>query len=186
MLKCVLTLALGLSLTVTAATLVTPEAHFLGIPNADSLSFEWFMQMSQDSNPGPWAPIGIDVLRLSPSDYRMVMLDGARGTFLEFRLDQQSSLDWHKLAYSGETPDSLCGATAMCRMQSGTYFNPLTDRVAVTFDSCAKIGVYRFDAVSGQFTIERGFSTPAPRPVGIFWALEAQPRTGVFQRAITP
>jgi hypothetical protein len=137
MFRYVLITILGLAIAASAEPLLEREDHFFGIPNVDSLSTPWFLAITDSADPGFLDPVDIDVLELSPADYRLVVLDGIGSIFTEFRIDQQNGLNPHRIVRSGEAPDSCSSATAMCQIKHGTYFDPETDRIAV--DSCFEV-----------------------------------------------
>jgi hypothetical protein len=171
MLRYALLALLGLVITASAETLFTPETHFLGIPNADSLCTSWFINATDSTDYGFDKPTDIEVLRLSAQDYRLVILNVCNDIFIQFRIDQEAGVSRNDISHSGSNPTACSTATAMCQVRYGTYFNPVTDRVAVVFTAGAKIGLYRFDPMTGMFTLDRSFTNPEiVRPVGIFSA----------------
>jgi hypothetical protein len=158
----------------SAEPVLTPESHFFGIPNADSLCTPWFLAIT-DSTVGGFAhPVDIDVLELSPADYRLVILDAFDNIFTTFRIDQQNGVPPCGVARSGEVVDTSCGdAAAMCQMKRSVYFNPETDRIAVAFWYGAQVGIYRLDRWTGKLNLERTFANPAiTKPIGIYWAFD--------------
>jgi hypothetical protein len=105
-------------------TLLVPEAHFFGMPNVDSLSSDWVIALADSQDFGFFQPMDIEVLRLSASDYRYIILDAFGNTFLEFRVNQQGGLAANDLFPSGEPPEGCGVASAMCLVQRGTRPQP--------------------------------------------------------------
>jgi hypothetical protein len=172
MYRFVLLALLGFVVAASAQSLLEPDTTFFGIPGLDSISGDWFLQMTDTTDLGFADPRDVEVVRFSPSDYRLVMLDAYRESFVTFPVHQQQALATGDLVRSGEAPDTTCKeALAMCLVQHGLYFNSDHDQVAVAFATGAQIGIYRFDRWTSRFTLLRSFSNAAiKRPVGLFWA----------------
>jgi hypothetical protein len=60
MFKYVLITTLGLTFAALAEPLLTRENHFFGIPNVDSLSMDWFMDISDSTDWGFIEPRDIE------------------------------------------------------------------------------------------------------------------------------
>jgi hypothetical protein len=172
MFKCLSLALLCVALTASAQSPLTEESPFFSIPGLDSISTAWFITSSDSTDIGFAHPFDMKILRLTAWDYRLVFLDGMAPLFGALRIDQQHTCQWSDFHRSGFEPsDSIAGATQMCLMQYGSYFDPQTDRIAVLFRIGARIGIYSFNASTNEFTLESTFaSAAATDPVGIFWA----------------
>ncbi|MCB9365555.1 MAG: T9SS type A sorting domain-containing protein [Calditrichaeota bacterium] len=161
---------------------ITSESGFFGIPGADSLNDVWFDDITNSTSFGYVHPVDIDVLKLSPADYRIVILDAiesmqvdttdeTEGLFHVLKMDQANGLSPGEVVYSGSSGDTAVhDATAMCQMKQGEYFNPETDRIAVTFWQGNKIGLFSFDKWTNRFTLEDTIEIAASSPIGIYYA----------------
>ena len=174
MFRYALTALLGLVIVASAQPFLTPEEDFFGIPGVDSLSTPWFLAMTDSTYGGSAHPGDVEVLKLSPCDYRLVILGAFNDIFVTFRIDQQSGVPAGGVVHSGAMEDTLIyDAAAMCQIRHGTYFDPQTDRVAVAFWGGGTVGVFQFNSVTGEFVLERTFTNPAiAKPVGIYWAID--------------
>ncbi|MDD5087564.1 MAG: hypothetical protein PHI18_02030, partial [bacterium] len=173
MFRCAVVIILGLALAVSAQSLLEQEENFFGIPGLVSLSTGWFMSKSDSTDPGFRYPVDMELLKLAPTDYRLVILDAYPPHFFTFRIDQQFGLRLGSIDCSGDAPDTCAYAIAMCPMQHDTFFDPQTDRIAVAFQYGAAFGIYKFDRRTGKFDLERSFTNiEITKPVGIFWAFD--------------
>ncbi|HEY3295406.1 MAG TPA: FlgD immunoglobulin-like domain containing protein [bacterium] len=171
MFKYVLIALLGLALAASAQSFLVPEGNFFAIPNVKTLSTSWALEVTDTSHLGLSFPTDFDLLKLSATDYRAVILEGDAPHFTTFHIDQQGGLPFSGLIRAGAAPSGCGDAVAMCLMQQGTYFDPDNDRLAVAFQTGATIGIYRFDRFNGEFIIDRTLTNPAiTRPAGIYWA----------------
>jgi hypothetical protein len=156
---------------VVATPLLAPEPDFLGIPGIESLNAAWLYSDDSLAHPAFLNPCDVEVLRLSPSDYRVIILDSGGKMFTVLRMDQLEGLPPREMVRSGEYPDSSASPVAMCQVLHGTYFNATSDRIAVAFRTGGAIGVYRFDRWTSQlFLVRTVRNTKIAAPVGIFWA----------------
>lgn len=65
-----------LSLAVSAAAQLSIEQeNFCGIPGLECLSNSWFLSRSDSCFSGFSYPVDAEVLKLSPTDYRLVIYD---------------------------------------------------------------------------------------------------------------
>lgn len=85
MFRYILLAMLGIVVAVSAEPLLERESDFFGIPGVDSLSMDWFIDVSDSTDYGFIEPRDIDIIRLSTSDYRFVILDAYGDLFLQFR-----------------------------------------------------------------------------------------------------
>ncbi|MBI5059793.1 hypothetical protein HZB60_08450 [candidate division KSB1 bacterium] len=136
----------------SARPFLQQEANFFGIPNLEALSTEWFMQSSDSSSLGFDYPVDIEVLKIAPSDYRVVILNADSPNFYVFRLDQVNGLAYNDISLSDDSVDHCAFAKSMCLVQQGLYFNPAVDRIAVAFEYGATIGIYEFDHWENKFS----------------------------------
>ncbi|MBI5060554.1 T9SS type A sorting domain-containing protein [candidate division KSB1 bacterium] len=151
------------------------ESDFFSIPGLDALSDEWFIASSDSTDFGFQDPLDIEVIRLSPYDYRIVVLDGGRPHFIQFRVTTTDSLHYFDVVSSGDDPgatDPLRMPRAMCQMKRGTYFDPVTDFLVVADAAESRLALYRFSDSTGEVTLSHFVSSPMlGRPVGVYWGV---------------
>ncbi|RPH95264.1 hypothetical protein EHM69_04910 [candidate division KSB1 bacterium] len=63
MYKYILIAILGMAVEVCAEPHLTRESHFFGIPNVDSLSNDFFLDISDTSDVGFYCPSDIELIR---------------------------------------------------------------------------------------------------------------------------
>lgn len=144
----ILIICLSLALPVLAQPVLVQEENFFGIPGLENLSTGWFLIQSDSTESGFNYPVDVEILKLSPSDYRLVILDAYSPHVFAFHIDRQYGLRLGSIDRSGLAPDTCAYAIAMCLVQQGTYFNPLTDRLAVALRQLVQILSSTLRAVS--------------------------------------
>lgn len=179
MLRYTILFIVSLASVAVADPVLERENNFFGIPGLDSLSNQWIIQavdtadISARTDRGFDHPVDVEILRLSPVDYRLVILDAVRRLFTEFRIDRQNGLSSDSLYRSPISTDSWNSAAAMCQVKAGEYFDPEIDRIAVAFKVGGMIGIYQFDPAAHSFAQVRTFTNLAiAKPMGIFWAFD--------------
>lgn len=153
---------------------LTAEPYFLSIPNADSLSTDWFLEISDSLDFGFAHPVDVDVIKLSPADYRVVFLDAHEELFRVFKIDQVNGLTGSDIVASGMLEDTTFhDATAMCQIRASEYFNPETDRIAVTFWAGDIMGIFKFNQWTNSLALEDTIGIhDVKRPIGIVRAFD--------------
>jgi hypothetical protein len=68
MFKHILTGLMTLTIVASAQPFMQPDNHFFGIPNVDSLSTSWMIDVTDTTDIGFLVPADFDVLRLSATD----------------------------------------------------------------------------------------------------------------------
>lgn len=153
------------------ANIVTSESLFLNIPYTPQLDLPWFLLTSDTGAAGFAHPADIDVLKISPSDYRIVILDTQPPFFFTFRLNQSTALWYQDVSFSGELPDENGFPSAMCHMSTNEYFNPETDSIAVVFKGIPHIGIYTFNRWTNSFAlVDSVVNQTISAANGVFWA----------------
>ena len=171
MYKYILIVIFGLSLVAFGQSRLTEETNFLGIPGLSTLNTEWVFNNSTPPYSDFVRPIDVHILKLSLADYRLVVLCDMDQIFTSFRIDQVNGIDQGNIYRSGIAPAESMYPSAMCLVQEDEYFEPRTDRIAVTFKQSGKIGIYSYDNNHGTLNLESTFSNPLITvPVGIFYA----------------
>ncbi len=121
-------LLLALPISLLAVTLEAEE-NFFGIPGLETLSTRWFIEQSDTSDAGFSYPTDIEVLKLADDDFRVIVLNADFAHFFAFRMDPVEGLSYGAVVRSGAAPDTCHYAVAMCRMQSGEYFDPVRTKI---------------------------------------------------------
>lgn len=164
-------LILGFAVQAGATITLEKEQDMFGIPGLSEISSEWLYNISDSSEFGIMHPVDIEVLKLSPADYRIVVLEDSWTLFTCFRIKHDEPLEREDVARSCLIPENLNYPRAMCKIQDNTYFSQSEDRVAVVFRGGATIGIYRFDGITGNFRYESVITNPQiTRPIGIHYA----------------
>lgn len=109
--------------SVLATTNLTKDANFLGIPGTPELSTESIALLSDTLLYRMNHPVDVEVLKLSPADYRFVTLESDFTLFTTFRLNQENGLDIEDIGASGRAPTGCKRAAAMLVVRrNGTHF----------------------------------------------------------------
>ncbi|MBU0691559.1 T9SS type A sorting domain-containing protein [bacterium] len=167
-----ITLTLLVLLTIQAQATITldREENMFGIPGLSEISSEWLFEITDSTDLGIMHPVDIEVLKLSPADYRVVVLEDSWTLFTCFRIKHDAPLEREDVARSCLIPENLNYPRALCKIQNQTYFSPQDDRVAVVFRGGATIGIYKFDGITGKFRYESAITNPLiTRPIGIHY-----------------
>jgi hypothetical protein len=157
------------------AQLVTVNEQFLGIPGCSQISDKWLIENPDYFETGFLDPTDVVVIKLSPSDYRFVVLDAFQPFFLEFKINQTRNLKYEDIVHSGRIyllPLTISCTQAMCIRNEGDFFNPQTDRIAVTHSIDPGISEFSFDPMKGKFDYVRTVTNAQlNNPVGIYYAM---------------
>lgn len=162
---------LAFAVEASAEFTITKETEFCGMPNTENYSEEILINLDVFPEKQMIHIREVDILKISPADYRLITMDAHGEHLMSVRIDQNTDVEGGDFVQSGIAPTGCGVAVSMCQINDDDYFDPEVDRLAVAYEVGAKIGIYSYNPIHSKFYLVDEISNPLiTRPMGVFCA----------------